>query len=52
MLALGAVALAVFTRPFDPMALGINLGAIALGLLMGTGVGTFMFRRILPSTHK
>jgi hypothetical protein len=48
-LAIGAVLLAVVTRPFDPIALGINLAAIGLGLLMGKGIGRFMFRRVLPA---
>jgi len=43
------VLLAVVTRPFDPIALGINLAAIGLGLLMGKGIGRFMFRRVLPA---
>ena len=45
----GAVLLAVLTKPFDPVLLGVNLGAIALGLLMGKGIGRFMFRRVLPA---
>jgi len=48
-LADGAVLLALLTKPFDPVLLGINLAAIALGLLMGKGIGRFMFRRILPA---
>jgi hypothetical protein len=48
-LALGAVLLALLTPPFKPMALGINLAAIGLGLLMGKGIGRFMFRRVLPA---
>ena len=48
-LALGAVLLALVTRPFDPKLLGINLAAIGLGLLMGKGIGMFMFRRVLPA---
>ena len=52
-LAVGAVLLAVLTKPFDPMHLGINLVAIGLGLLMGKGIGKFMFRRVLPTaSHK
>ena len=51
-LAVGAVVLAVFARPFDPAALAINLAAIGLGLLMGKGIGMFMFRRVLPAPHK
>jgi hypothetical protein len=37
------------TRPFDPMALGMYLLAIGLGLLMGKGIGRFIFRRMLPA---
>jgi len=48
-LAVGAVLLALVDRPFKPMALGINLLAIGLGLLMGKGIGRFMFRRVLPA---
>jgi len=47
-LAIGAILLAVLTPPFKPVALGINLLAIGLGLLMGKGLGRFMFRRVLP----
>ena len=48
-LAVGAVLLALLTPPFNPKLLGINLAAIGLGLLMGKGIGMFMFRRILPA---
>ena len=48
-LAAGAVLLALLTPPFKPVNLGINLAAIALGLLMGKGLGRFMFRRVLPT---
>jgi len=48
-LALGAVLIALVTKPFDPRQLGIDLLAIGLGLLMGKGLGRFMFRRVLPS---
>ena len=52
-LAFGAVLLALVTKPFDPKLLGINLAAIGLGLLMGKGIGMFMFRRVLPTaSHK
>ncbi len=51
-LAVGAVLLAVLTPPFKPVELGINLLAIGLGLLMGKGIGMFMFRRILPTANK
>jgi hypothetical protein len=47
-LALGAVLIALVVRPFNPLTLGINLLAIGLGLLMGKGIGRFMFRRVLP----
>ena len=43
-LAFGAVVLAVVERPFNPLGLVINLAAIGLGLLMGKGIGRFMFR--------
>lgn len=48
-LAVGAVLLALLAPRFDPGALGINLLAIGLGLLMGKGLGQFMFRRVLPA---
>jgi hypothetical protein len=48
-LAVGAVLLALLAPRFDPGALGINLLAIGLGLLMGKGIGRFMFRRVLPA---
>ncbi|HKV30833.1 MAG TPA: hypothetical protein VJT14_07445 [Candidatus Dormibacteraeota bacterium] len=47
-LAVGAVLLALLAPRFDPGALGLNLLAIGLGLLMGKGIGQFMFRRVLP----
>jgi hypothetical protein len=50
-LAVGAVLLALLTPPFKPMLLGLNLGAIGLGLLMGKGLGMFMFRRVLPTAR-
>jgi hypothetical protein len=50
-LAAGAVLLALLTPPFKPMLLGLNLGAIGIGLLMGKGIGRFMFRRVLPTTR-
>jgi hypothetical protein len=40
----GAVLVALFTRQ-GPLALGVNLGAIGVGLLMGKGIGRFIFRR-------
>jgi len=48
-LAVGAVLLAVSTKPFNPTLRGINLAGIALGLLMGKGMGMFIFRRVLPA---
>jgi hypothetical protein len=48
-LAVGAVVLAFLSRHFDPMALTINLAAIGLGLLMGKGIGRFIFRRGLSA---
>ena len=48
-LAVGAVLLALLTRPFQPKLLAIHLAAIGLGLLMGKGLGMFMFRRMLPT---
>jgi hypothetical protein len=32
--------------------LGINLAAIALGLLMGKYIGKFLFRRVSPTAGK
>jgi hypothetical protein len=51
-LAVGAVVLALFAPHFDPLALAVNLAAIGLGLLMGKGIGSFMFRRVLPTPNK
>jgi hypothetical protein len=51
-LAIGAVMLAVLAPRFDAGALAINLAAIALGLLMGKGIGMFFFRRVYPTTSK
>ena len=50
-MAFAAVVLAVATKPFNPKLLGIDLAAIGLGLLMGKGIGMFMFRRVLPTAH-
>jgi hypothetical protein len=44
-LAAGAVLVALLARHFDPIALGVNLAAIGVGLLMGMGIGRFIFRR-------
>lgn len=49
LLALGALLIALTARPFNPGGLLINLLAIGLGLLMGKGIGRFMFRRVLPA---
>ena len=49
-LALGAVALALLSPQPDLPGLGVNLAAIAVGLLMGKGIGRFVFRRASP-TH-
>lgn len=49
-LAIGAILLAVLTRRFD--ALAFNLVAIAVGLVMGKGIGRFIFRRTLPTSNK
>jgi len=51
-LAIGAVLVALLGRRFDAGSLIINLVAIGLGLLMGKGIGRFMFRRVLPTAHK
>lgn len=48
-LAIGAIAIAVLAPHFDPLRLGINLAAIAVGLLMGKVIGKFLFRRVLPA---
>ena len=48
-MAFAAVLLALVTKPFNPKLLGIDLAAIGLGLLMGKGIGMFMFRRVLPT---
>jgi hypothetical protein len=48
-LAIGAVLLAVLAPRFNPVLLAINLAAIAVGLLMGKGIGIFIFRRVLPA---
>ena len=49
-LAAGAVLLALAVHPFNFVALLVNLCAMGLGLLMGKGIGMFMFRRVLPTT--
>ncbi len=51
-LAIGAVLVALLARRFDAGSLISNLVAIALGLLMGKGIGRFIFRRDLPTTNK
>jgi hypothetical protein len=51
-LAIGAVAI-TFSAPHPNLSgLGVNLAAIALGLLMGKGIGRFLFRRVSPTTGK
>jgi hypothetical protein len=50
-LAVGAIAIAVTAPHFNPVLLGINLAAIAIGLLMGKFIGKFMFRRVLPTAR-
>ena len=49
-MAIGAVLVALIGRRFDSLI--INLVAIGLGLLMGKGIGRFMFRRVLPTANK
>ena len=51
-LGLGAVALALISPHFNPGSLAINLGAIAIGLLMGKFIGRFIFRRLSPTAGK
>ena len=51
-LALGAVTIALLAPHFDPMGLGVNLAAIAAGLLMGKGIGRFFFRRVSPASGR
>jgi len=48
-LAIGAVLVALLAQHFDAGSLIINLVAIGLGLLMGKGIGRFIFRRVLPA---
>jgi len=50
-LAIGAVLVALLGRR-DVGSLIINLVAIGLGLLMGKGIGRFIFRRVLPTANK
>jgi hypothetical protein len=52
LLALGAVVVALMAKHFDPVSLGLSLVAIGLGLVMGRGIGRFMFRRMLPTTQR
>lgn len=51
-LALGAIVLALIAPHFDPVGLGINLGAILVGLMMGKVIGKLLFRRATPTTSK
>lgn len=48
-LALGAVLLWLLGGGSNPVALGVDLAAIVVGLLMGKLIGRFMFRRVLPT---
>jgi hypothetical protein len=50
-LAAGAVLVALVTRHFDAT-LGVNLAAIGVGLLMGKGIGRFIFRRTSGASPK
>lgn len=50
--AFGAVVLALLAPRFNPLALGVNLAAIALGLLMGKVIGKLIFRRVSPTAGK
>jgi hypothetical protein len=45
-LAAGAVGLTLLSPHFNPSVLAVDLGAIGLGLLMGKGLGMFIFRRV------
>ena len=49
LLALTAIVISLMAPHFDPTVLGVNLAAIGLGLLMGKGIGRFLFRRVLPT---
>lgn len=51
-LAVGAVAISLLAPHFDAMQLGVDLAAIAVGLVMGKGIGMFFFRRVLPTAGK
>ncbi|HET9847432.1 MAG TPA: hypothetical protein VFR68_02610 [Candidatus Dormibacteraeota bacterium] len=51
-LALGAVAISLSAPHFDPLGLGVRLAAVAVGLLMGKGIGRVVFRRDSPRTGK
>ena len=51
-LAIGAVVVSLLAPHFNPVNLGINLAAIALGLLMGKYIGKFLFRRVSSTAGK
>ncbi len=51
-LAAGAIVIALMAPRFNPLGLMINLAAIALGLLMGKGLGRLIYRRGLPAADK
>ncbi len=51
-LAIGAVVVALLAPRFNPVLLGVNLVAIAVGLLMGKVIGLFIFRRVLPTARR
>ena len=51
-LAIGALVVTLLAPHFNPLNLGIDLAAIALGLLMGKFIGKFLFRRVLPTGGK
>lgn len=50
LMALSAVVISLLAPHFDPLLLATYLAAIGLGLLMGKGLGRFLFRRILPTS--
>ena len=50
--AAGAIVIALMAPRFNPLGLMINLAAIALGLLMGKGLGRLIYRRGLPAADK
>jgi hypothetical protein len=44
LLALSAIVLSLLSPRFDGRTLALNLGAIAIGLVMGKAIGRVMFR--------